>query len=359
MKKKTHEEYVVELAIKNPNIEVVERYINVATPILHKCRIDGYTWSIRPNNILNGNGCPMCSGNIKKTHIEYAEEVAHINPNIEVIGIYKNAKTAILHRCKLDNYGWLAKPNNILAGKGCPKCSGTMKKSHDEYIKNVLNISPHIEVIGQYVDAKTPIMHKCKNHNITWEVTPSNVLQGGGCPMCGGEKTGDKLRKSHEQYVNELKELNKNVLVLGTYVNANTPILHKCLIDGNEWFAAPTNMLFGYGCPQCNESKGEKDIRKWLESRKIDFEQQKKFADCCDKKPLPFDFYLPTYNVAIEYDGGQHYKPIPFFGGDKSFQTRVKHDRIKDDYCLKNNIGLLRIPYYKNIENELNKFLFT
>ncbi len=359
MKKKTHEEYVAELATKNPNIEIIGYYVNVATPILHKCRIDGYEWFAKPNNILNGYGCPLCGGNIKKTHINYVNDIQRINPNIEVIGTYKNAHIAILHRCKLDGNEWMAKPNNILNGKGCPKCSGTMKKPHSDYTKYVATINPYIEVVGQYINSKTPIMHKCKKHNVTWEVSPTNILQGRGCPMCGVEKIGDKLRKSHEQYVDELKELNGNVLVLGMYVNANTPILHKCLVDGNEWFATPTNILNGCGCPQCNESRGERTIRMLLEDKNIIFEQQKKFPQCCDKKPLPFDFYLPTYNVAIEYDGEQHYRPIPFFGGEESFQTRLKHDRIKDVYCMKNNIKLLRIPYNKNIENELNNFLFA
>lgn len=359
MKRKTHNEYVEELALKNPNIEVLGTYVNVATPILHKCRKDGYEWFAKPNNILNGYGCPVCGGNIKKTHIKYVEDVRTINNNIEVVGTYKNAKTAILHRCKLDNYEWYAKPNNILTGKGCPKCSGTMKKLHSEYIREVSIVNPNIEVIGQYINAKIPIKHRCKTHNVVWETAPNSILNGYGCYMCGNQKIGDKLRKDREQYVEELKTINKNIIVLGSYINANVPILHKCLLDGNEWFASPSNILQGCGCPQCNESRGEKGIRNWLEKNKIDFVQQKKFIDCCDKKPLPFDFYLPTYNVAIEYDGKQHYEPIQFFGGDKSFRIRVKHDKIKDDYCSKNSIRLLRIPYYQNTESELNKFLFT
>ena len=81
-KKKTHEEYVAELAIKNPNIEVLERYINATTPILHRCKIDGHEWKPVPNNILRGSGCPKCAKILKKTTSYYIEELAIVNPNI-------------------------------------------------------------------------------------------------------------------------------------------------------------------------------------------------------------------------------------------------------------------------------------
>ena len=67
---------------------------------------------------------------------------------------------------------------------------------------------------------------------------------------------------------------------------------------------------------------------------------------------LPFDFYLPQYNLIIEYDGEQHFKPISVFGGEDAFWTTVTHDAIKNQYCEDNDIDLLRIPYWEfdNIE---------
>ena len=358
MKRKTHEEYVAELSVINRNILPMEKYINAATPILHKCVVDGYEWKTKPNRLLLGYGCPMCAGNVRKTHDEYVNEVSKINDNIEVLGVYKSASTHILHRCKVDGYMWMAKPNNILNGKGCPKCGGTIKKTHEQYVEEVSVINPDIEVIGTYVDVKTPIAHRCKIHNLTWDVAPDNILQGRGCCFCRGDKISDKLSKSHDEYVQDLKECNKDIVVLGIYTNSNTPILHKCLIDGNEWYAKPSNILSGKGCPQCNDSKGEREIRQWLEKNNVEYVSQKKFADCRDKMPLPFDFYLPKYNIAIEYNGEQHYVPNDFFGGEKAFISRQKHDKIKEEYCKKNNIGFLCIPYNKNVDTELNNFLF-
>ena len=66
---------------------------------------------------------------------------------------------------------------------------------------------------------------------------------------------------------------------------------------------------------------------------------------------MPFDFYLPDYNVCIEYNGLQHYTKR-FGMSDEDFKDRQKKDLIKEQYCEDNNITLINIPYwdYKNIE---------
>ena len=59
---KTHEKYIKDLAQKNPNIEVIEEYINAHTKILHRCKIDNYEWRVMPTKVLEGKGCPVCAG---------------------------------------------------------------------------------------------------------------------------------------------------------------------------------------------------------------------------------------------------------------------------------------------------------
>lgn len=357
-KMKTNEQYVDELKRINPNIIPIEEYAGALKPILHKCIIDGCEWRITPANTLCGKGCPVCAGNSKKTHEEYIKEVELLNPNIEVVEKYINAKTPILHRCKIDNHTWKAAPTDILCGKGCPYCAKNIKRTHDEYVFKVSFVNPNVEVVGQYINLSTSILHKCLIHNIEWLAYPSSILRGCGCEECKKEKVGNKLRKSQEIYVDEVFLVNPDIEVIGIYINANTPILHKCKIDGYEWYASPANILYGYGCPVCHESSGERQVRQWLSKHEIKFEYQKVFEDCRDIMPLPFDFYLPDYNIAIEYQGGQHYKPVERFGGEEKFKLQQKHDNIKREYCRNNNIKLLEIPYYTNVEEELNNFLF-
>jgi very-short-patch-repair endonuclease len=69
------------------------------------------------------------------------------------------------------------------------------------------------------------------------------------------------------------------------------------------------------------------------------------YPDCHNIRPLPFDFYLPKYNGLIEYDGEQHFKEVPCWGGKKGLEDRQARDAIKTEFCRVNNIPLLRINY--------------
>lgn len=357
-KKKTHEEYVAEVNKINPNIEVVGTYLDSKTKILHRCKIDGYEWYATPHNILRGRGCPKCSGHIKLTHDEYVNRLFNINPNISVLEQYVNYATPIKHCCLIHNYEWYALPSNVLSGHGCKKCASDKlandrSKNTLQYIEDVKNVNKDIMVIGEYVNAHTPILHKCLIDGYEWYAKPNNILSQKGCPKCSGT-----MKKMHDEYIDEVSIYNPDIEVVETYINAKTKILHKCKICGCEWYATPTNILTGKGCPECAESNGERTVRQYLDKHKILYNFQKAFDDCCDIKHLPFDFYLPEYNACIEYDGEQHYRPVDYFGGEDSFKKTVMHDNIKNDYCKNNDIKLLRIPYYANVEEELNNFLF-
>ena len=140
----------------------------------------------------------------------------------------------------------------------------------------------------------------------------------------------------------------------------------KCLCScGRYSIVASTNLLRGLtmSCGCLTQSRGEMRISNFLDGLKIDFEKQKRFVDCRDKNPLPFDFYLPNFNMCIEYDGRQHFEPVNFSSNiqetKENFELVNKHDKIKTKYCENNNIKLLRIPYteFDNIEMILRENL--
>lgn len=108
----------------------------------------------------------------------------------------------------------------------------------------------------------------------------------------------------------------------------------------------------GSGCPYCNASFGEQFIMSWLNEFNIAYVSQKTFDDCVgDSNRLRFDFYLKTYNVLIEYNGAQHYKPVSFGGDDilaeTNFEQTKRYDSIKIEYARKKNIPLITIPYWE------------
>ena len=115
--------------------------------------------------------------------------------------------------------------------------------------------------------------------------------------------------------------------------------------------------LSGAGCLSCKESKGESEVRNYLFINAIEFIQQKKFSDCVYHSGLSFDFYLPNYNICIEYNGEQHYRSVDYFGGDERFKKQLKTDKIKKEYCILNNILLIVIKYNESVEDVLNEKL--
>jgi len=95
-------------------------------------------------------------------------------------------------------------------------------------------------------------------------------------------------------------------------------------------------------------SKGEKEIINFLVEHKIPFEKEKTFIDCLSPKynKLRFDFFIPEKNILIEYDGEHHYAPVnKYRRAQQTHKQTVIHDKIKNKYCIDNDIQLVRIPY--------------
>ena len=300
----------------------------------------------------------------KRTHDEYIKELAEKNPNVIAIGQYIDANTSILHKCLKHDRIWATTPSRALQGVGCDLChhervSKAKTRSHEWYENELQKVAPHIRVIGKYNKVTTPIEHYCTLHDVSWNVSPDSILHGHGCWMCGNEKIGEKNRKPFETYISELHQYDPNIICIGDYVDMTTYVRHKCLIDGYEWDAVPAWLLSGRGCPLCRASRGEHAIKRWLDKHEIKYTPQKKYDDCKDERPLPFDFYLFDYNTLIEFDGEQHYRPVDFFGGEASFQKLQAHDQIKTEYCKSHQINLLRISYNEDVDTVLNNYILT
>lgn len=128
-------------------------------------------------------------------------------------------------------------------------------------------------------------------------------------------------------------------------------VLYKCQCDcGNIELVSSTELRANrkFHCSKCGFSSGEIAIIKMLEKNNIQYQQEQSAPGCINpetKKPLRFDFYLPDYNCFIEFDGIQHFETIKYWGGKNGLEERQKKDNIKTNYCLTNNIYLIRIPY--------------
>ena len=58
-----------------------------------------------------------------------------------------------------------------------------------------------------------------------------------------------------------------------------------------------------------------------------------------------FDIYIYEFDIAIEYNGKQHYEPVGFYGGKEGFESNLKRDEVKRKKSLKNHCHLIEVKY--------------
>ena len=256
----------------------------------------------------------------------------------------------------------------------CSDCRGekikedTLEKRAKEHFGKIEKICEEkgyklITTIDEYVNVFMKIIYICPKHG-RQETELRLLSMGCGCPECGEERKSENMKLDVDYVKSIIESINGNVWLnpneyVGYGIN-NLEIMCRC---GNTYTTSLSSYIHWnvIRCPRCSqkESKAETRIKNFLNYHNIIFKQERSFKDCKDIHALPFDFYLPDYNCCIEYNGKQHYEPVEYFGGNEDFIIRQKHDKIKSNYCNKNNIKLICIPYWEedNIEDILAKQL--
>jgi very-short-patch-repair endonuclease len=141
---------------------------------------------------------------------------------------------------------------------------------------------------------------------------------------------------------------------------SNIKVWIKCqeILNHESYDIQCNDFINSCRCPECKKSKGEIKIREFLRTYNIYYISQKEFDDLIGLGGgnLSYDFYLPKYNLLIEYQGRQHKKYNPYFHKSiEDFEKQVEHDRRKKEYALSHGYNFLEIWYwdFDNIEEIL------
>ena len=319
-------------------------------------------WEATFGNIYyRKSGCPECNIRTKpltKTlFIKKAKEVHGDKYDYSLMD-YKNNYTKIKIICPKHG-AFEQNPTSHLQGCGCPKCAiEDTTISEEKFLLAVKNNNQYFTTWKDYCERKR-----------IGTIEKFRAI----CKMCGSEQMISyahlkskkqpkccRQLKAKEQYLKKAKIIHgdKYDYSLVDYKNNKTKVKIICPEHGVFEQSLINHIDNKCGCPICKESKGEKVIRIWLNKNNIEFESQKSFDDCKYKKPLKYDFYIPSKNLLIEYNGEQHYEAVNYFGGKKQFEINKKRDEAKSDYANKHKISLLVIPYWKynNIEDILLEY---
>lgn len=170
------------------------------------------------------------------------------------------------------------------------------------------------------------------------------------CAWCS-----DNARRKDQEMVKETFN-DLGFEMLEPYKDSHTPIHFRHTACGFIYCVSPTNLVERANCPRCksHESAGERVIRKYFDDRNIEYTKEKTFDWL--GRAYRYDFYVPKFNLLIEFMGRQHYISIPFFLQERSFEEQQESDRVKQEKALENGYNYLVIKYneVKNIPSILD-----
>lgn len=279
---------------------------------------------------------------------------------------YKGAYIDVIITCPIHGE-FKQKPYMHLFGQGCRSCGYDRVKvknsiTQEEFIHRAREIHKDLydysEVV--YKSAKEKVKIKCNRCGRYFYQAPHNHLQGQGCYKCEKKRVALSQRKTKEDFVKRARSVHGDTYDYSkvVYITNHDKVEIICPKHGSFW-QDPSRHYRGEGCPKCCRSVGETKITRFLEKSNINFIPQYKLEDCRNKLPLPFDFAIfnedGSLRCLIEYQGKQHFEPRSKFGGIKAFEYIVTNDKIKRDYCKRNNIKLYIISYKEDLIKKLEE----
>ena len=316
-------------------------------------------FTVRPNDLTSNHiGCPKCGGTKKSNTNEWIEKAKYVHNNYFSYekSEYKGSNNKIIVTCPVHG-DFEVKANNHLNGYNCKKCqlegikhnitklpktnSSTKKLTNDTFIFRAKMIHPNFDFSKcNYINHKTHVTIICPIHG-EFKISPLKLLKGQGCAMCSNNK-----KLTTEEFIERSKLIHGDLFYYNKceYISTHKNVILTCKKCNSDFKVLPSNHLHQkHGCPYCNISKLENDMKQFLIEQNIQYEQQKRFKWLGTQS---LDFYLPKYNVAIECQGEQHFKSIDFFGGKEILKLNIERDERKKHLCEENDVKLL---YFSNL----------
>ncbi len=357
-------------------------YINNGENVNIRCDKHGNFLQLPSNHLKSG--CKKCYiENMRLNTEEFIKRAKLVHGNLYDYSktVYVKSNENVLIVCKKHG-NFYQLPFNHLTGAICKQCSledaakryAFTNKEFIEKSKNVYGENKFDYSQVNYINGRIDVNLKCIEHNEWFSQNPRHHLEGfRGCKKCETKNRSENsiFRHDTEKFIENAKKVHGDRYDYSKveYFNSSTMVEIVCKKHG-PFLQLPSNHLSGVNCPSCKMTIGEIRIEKYLKEKNIKFNPQHRFKNCRGKKlPLRFDFYLPDYDICLEYDGIQHFQPVSFNDNGKNseeiakqnFESTKRNDYIKDQYCINNNIRLIRIPYtsYNDIESILDSELFN
>ena len=196
---------------------------------------------------------------------------------------------------------------------------------------------------------------KCKCGNET--IVLGKHLRSGNTKSCGcyqreraAQANMDRVGSLVGKKFGKLTVISENGFI--THSSGKRSRIYYCECECGNIVPSAQHQYLAYGdltsCG-CIRSKGEYQIEQILKQSNIEYIREYSFNDLVDDLPLRFDFAIFKEGRLlglIEFQGEQHYNPSNGFYNE----TIIEHDKMKKEYCNKNDIKLVIIDYKRNYD---------
>lgn len=345
MSKKLSYKQVKELIEQQKCVLLSIEYVSAKSKIEIRCSA-GHQYEVTLCNFKQGRRCPYCA-NVKTSYQQvkvYMEQQGYTL----LSETYKNAHFKLMVQCNREHQ-YQVTWAGFQQGNRCPTCSNNDKKISYQQIRRYIEQRGYHLLLKEceYENRKANINIECnKGHRYqtTWN---SFRLSKYGCPHCTGNIV------TYEQVKRQIENIFGYKLLSREYQNSQSKLHIECN-KGHQYYTGWNVIRQGAKCPICNESKGEAKIAQILDSLSITYTREYKLEK---GRSLKLDFYLPKFNIGIEYDGEHHFMPIQYRGTDLekaqiNFKLQQERDVRKNHLCKENGYTLVRIAYNEELSLE-------
>lgn len=336
------------------NIKLLGPYVNCSHKIPAECLTCGHRWEVNPTCLKRGQGCPRCA--IRKRKKQQVLPLPEVKARLqqkgyELAGDYTGSHREKLSvRCLASGYLYEAQAGFLLSRTrpaACPHC--TFEKQMARLQQRVqearleLLEAPQASTNGI---RKVKLLVRCQECNHEWK-----TKEFSGCPRCVRERRS----LTNEEIGTRLSERRLALVRLQPRDRSSDQRFEarvRCLTCEHEFnlFTLAVDYLNTHGCPRClKKERGSLPERScialierltgwkfprirpsWLKGR--------------SSRPMEFDGYNEAHQVAIEFQGPQHYKPIY---GERHFRTTKRNDKRKRELARYHGVLLICVPYWK------------
>lgn len=300
---------------------------------------------------LSGQGCPDCGGRKQSNTEEFVKKAKAVHGDrydYSKVDYVKAIKPVVI-TCRIHG-DFPQSPNNHLNGAGCPKCTAMAIPDTETFVRRAQRKHGDRYDYSKtsYTGAHNRVTIGCHIHG-DYEQVAADHLRGAGCHKCGIIEGAKKKSYTTEEFKQRARAVHGDRFDYSksVYVDDKTPLTIICPKHG-EFLQRPAAHIRSNGCRVCSASKGELLIAETLVAEGIKYIHEYRLPGT--KYKYRYDFYIPEYNLLIEYHGVQHYKHTAFFGDKQSFRAILERDALKQSLALSMKYNFVAINYQRFIE---------